>query len=104
MASSANIRFTTIPGGVDRLLHTTTGPYAQYLTRTGNRVVNAAKARANVDTGLMRSRIEFRLESEGGHLVGIVAANTNYSRYVHDGNGSYPGNPFLTDALRDVLG
>ena len=90
--------FRTNQAGVDALLHSTTGPYAQWLTRVGNQVVNAAKVRANVDTGLMRSMIEFRLEVEGGLLVGYVEAKTDYSFYVH------AHNPFLTDALAEVVG
>lgn len=104
MASEAAFSFRSDPGGLDALLHSESGPYAQWLTRLGNQVVNGAKARANVDTGTMRSLIEFRLEVEDGKLVGIVAARTNYSFYVHNGHGSYPGNPFLTDALREAVG
>lgn len=95
---SASYSFRPDPGGIERLARSQTGPVAQYLTRLGNRVVNNAKSRANVDTGLMRSRIEFRLDSEGGQLVGIVAARTEYSVYVH------AINPFLTDALADEIG
>ena len=65
---------------------------------------NGAVIRANVDTGLMRSRIEFRLEVEAGRLVGIVAARTSYAVHVHNGTRHYRGNPFLTDSLRAVLG
>lgn len=93
-----SVKFTTNAAGVDALLHSTTGPYAQWLTRVGNSVVNGAKRRANVDTGLMRSRIEFRLEVEAGVLVGYVEAKTHYSFYVH------ARNPFLTDALQEVVG
>lgn len=103
MVSSAAVTFTTNQAGVDRLLHTESGAYGQWLTRIGNQVVNGAKTRANVKTGLMRSRIEFRLELVDGKLVGIVAARTNYSYWVHNGNGRYGGNTFLTDALREVL-
>lgn len=95
--SSASITFTVNQGGVDRLLHSESGPYGQWLTRVGNRAVNEAKIRANVDTGLMRSRIEFRLTSEGGVLVGYVAARTDYSFYVH----AY--NPFLLDGVAAAL-
>jgi len=100
------VSFTFDPdrGGQDRLLHDESGPYGQWLARVGNRVVNGAKTRANVDTGLMRSRIEFRIERDDDGLVGIVAARTNYSYFVHNGTRWYAGNPFLTDALRDVLG
>ena len=103
MASSAEWSFRVDNAGVDRLLHDPSGPMGQWLTRLGNQVVNGAKTRANVDTGNMRSRIEFRLEVEGGVLVGYVAARTNYSFWVHEGFGSYPGNPFLTDALAEAL-
>ena len=102
--AGASFTFEADRAGQDRLLHSTNGPYAQWLTRVGNQIVNAAKARANVNTGLMRSSITFTLDTEsGGRLVGIVGAHVNYSLYVHNGNGYYPGNPFLLDALREVL-
>lgn len=66
--SGASFKFTTDTAGVDALLHSTTGPYAQWLARIGNRCVNSAKARSRVDTGLMRSRIEFRLEIGRAHV------------------------------------
>lgn len=100
----ASFSFTPNRAGQARLLQSPTGPLGRWMTRTGNQVVNRAKARANVDTGLMRSRIEFRLEVQQGQLVGVVAARTNYARYVHDGTRYMLGNPFLTDALRDVIG
>lgn len=66
-------------------------------------MTSAAKRRANVDTGQMRSRIEFRVETERGLVIGILAARTNYSRWVHDGTRYRRGNPFLTDAVRETL-
>lgn len=98
-----SVEFRANPAGVSELLNSTTGPYAQWLTRVGNQVVNSAKRKANVDTGLMRSRIEFRLEVEAGGLVGRVEAKTNYAFWVHQGSRGRPGNPFLTDALAEVL-
>lgn len=96
--------FTPDTGGQDRLLHSPSGPYGRWLTRVCNQVRTEAVQRANVDTGYLRSRIEYRVFVEGGKLVGEVAARTSYARFVHDGFGSYPGNPFLVDALRAVLG
>lgn len=93
----AEVTFRVSQAGVDRLLHDPGGPYGRWLTQVGNRAVNGAKQRANVDTGLMRSRIEFRIAVEGGLLVGYLAARTNYSLYVH------AINPFLTDAVREAL-
>jgi HK97 gp10 family phage protein len=102
--ASAAVDFRPNPSGVDALLHSTTGPYAQWLARVGNRIVNSAKRRAPVDTGLMRSRIEFRLELQAGVLVGTVEAKTAYSWYVHNGTRGRAGRPFLADAAREVLG
>jgi hypothetical protein len=98
VASSATYRFKPDNAGLDRLLHDPNGPVGQWLTRLGNRAASYSKMHANIDTGLMRSMIEFRLEVQGGQLVGIVAARTNYSLYVH------ANNPFLLDGLRDALG
>lgn len=99
------MEFTFKPdqGGIDRLLHTPGGAYGQWLARKGNTMTTLARSRANVDTGLMRSRIEFRVEVQGGHIVGILAAKTGYARFVHDGTRYYRGNPFLADAVRDTL-
>lgn len=98
MVSGASYTYKPDNAGLDRLLHDPNGPVGQYITRLGNRAASYAKVYANVDTGLMRSMIEFRLEVQGGQLVGIVAARTNYSLYVH------AHNPFLLDGLRDALG
>jgi hypothetical protein len=87
------------PGATDRMQEAT-------VTRVGNRIVNAAKPLANVDTGLMRSRIEFRMMLGSQPPQGEVVARTNYSYWVHNGNRrtGYSGNPFLTNAARQVLG
>lgn len=96
---SATYTFTENHRGVDRLVRDPDGSTGQMMVRLLNRVTNRAKEYANVDTGNMRSRIEYRLETDGRDLLGIVAARTNYSYWVHEGNGYYEGNPFLTDAL-----
>lgn len=102
--ATAQYTFTPNQAGIDRLLHSESGPYGRWLAQVGNRVVNTAKERANVRTGLMRSRIEFRLETGPGNtLEGIVAARVNYSFWVDQGNGRYAGSRFLSSALADVL-
>lgn len=93
---SISYEFHANDAGIDRLLHAPNGPLGVWLARKGNQWVNAAKARANVDTGLMRSRIEFRVEVDAGGLVGILAAKTSYAVYVH------ARNPFLLDAIRSA--
>ena len=103
MAGGVSVTFRADQGGIDRLLHDPSGPYGQWLAAKGLRMQNTARVLANVDTGLMRSRVEFRIDVEGGMLVGILAARTNYSRWVHDGTRYMAGNPFLVDAVRENL-
>jgi hypothetical protein len=99
MASSASYRFTPNRAGQDRLLNDPAGPYGQWLTRVLNEAANEARQRANVDTGYMRSRIEFVVQTgPDGTLEGILAARTDYALYVHE---KY--NPFLQDAINAVL-
>lgn len=90
--------------GQNALLRAPGGPYGAFLTRLGNRMVNSAKAKAPVDSGLMRSRIEFRLEIRPGGLGGVLAARTAYAYWVHDGTRWRSGRPFLMDAVRETIG
>lgn len=101
--ASVEVTFRPDRGGIDRLLQDPYGPYGQWLARRGNTMTTVAKQRANVDTGLMRSRVEFRVETEGGLVIGVLAAKTGYAKFVHDGTRYSRGNPFLTDAVRDTL-
>ena len=101
--TGVSVTFTPNQGGINRLLHDPAGPYGQWLARKGLQWQNAARVKANVDTGLMRSRIEFRVEVQGGQLLGILAARTGYARWVHDGARGRAGNPFLLDAVRENL-
>lgn len=100
---TATVTYRPNPGGVHHLLGDPNGPYGQWLLRVGNQMVNAAKRRANVDTGNMRSTIAFTVEVEAGRVVGVLAARTNYAIFVHQGTRHYRGNPFLTDAVRETL-
>jgi len=100
MSVSVTVRLDQ--AAIDRLTSSTSNYGQVYLPAVGNRMVNAAKRRANVRTGLMRSTITFRVVP-GSPASGELAANTRYSYWVHNGNGRYPGNPFLTDAVREVL-
>lgn len=91
--------YTSNHAGVHLLLQSEHGPIGQGLTRLCNRIVSTAKGNANVDTGLMRSRIEFTIEVDSdGDLVGVIAARTDYSYYVHEGTEYMEGNPFLVNA------
>lgn len=99
----ADLTFRLDPAAMDRMLNDPNGMYGRWLARKGLVWQNAARVKANVDTGLMRSRIEFRVEVEQGQLVGILAARTKYAVFVHNGTRYYEGNPFLMDAVRENL-
>lgn len=103
MATDASVTFRPNQAALDRMLNDPNGMYGRWLARKGLIWQNAARVKANVDTGLMRSRIEFRLEVEAGVLVGVLAARTSYAVFVHNGTRYYPGNPFLMDAVRENL-
>jgi hypothetical protein len=96
--STVTYQVHTVHAGMERLLHDEHGPMGQAMARLCNRIVGTSQGFANVDTGLMRSRIEFTIEMRDGELCGIVAARTEYSLYVHEGTWFMDGNPFLTDA------
>lgn len=97
--AGASYTFKPNRAGQDRLLHDPYGPYGRWLTRVLNEAANEARQRANVDTGYMRSRIEFVVQQgPSGALEGILAARTNYAIYVHEKH-----NPFLRLAIAAVL-
>lgn len=96
--SSATATFHPNSRGIYMLISAPDGEVGRGLARLCNRIVGTSQGFANVDTGLMRSRIEFTIESDGRDLVGVIAARTDYSYYVHEGTWFMDGNPFLTDA------
>lgn len=102
--AAPEVRWVPDRGGQASLMQSPGGAYGAYLTRLGNRMVNSAKGKAPVDTGLMRSRIEFRLELQGKRLGGVLAAKTAYAYWVHDGTRWREGRPFLLDAVRETIG
>lgn len=102
--AAPSVRVNLDQNALDRLYRDPTSVYGEvFLTRTGNQIVNAAKVRANVDTGLMRSTIQFRISPTARPPVGEVVARTKYAKFVHDGTRFYRGNPFLLEAARDVI-
>lgn len=98
----ATVKSVTVrvnPQGVHHLMHDPGGEAMTFLLRFGNAVLNNSRSRVNVDTGYLRSTgvVEERPEES----MVRVAYRASYARWVHDGNGRYGGNPYLTDALRD---
>lgn len=90
--------------GMQHTFHSIDGPLGQSMARLCNRITTTAKGYAPVDTGLMRSRIEFTIEHDGDELMGVIAARTDYSLYVHEGTIYTEPNPFLEDAAAVEIG
>lgn len=99
-----DVRWIPNRAGQRRLTSDPSGPLGRWLTRVGNQAANSARRRAPVDTGLMRSRIEFRIEIGREGLIGILAARTRYAYFVHQGAHGRAGRPFLLDAVRETIG
>jgi HK97 gp10 family phage protein len=100
----ASARFTYYKAEEARLMHHASGPVGRYLARIAAKVETAAKTRCPVDTGRLRSSINWRMELEGDKLVAIIGTNVEYAIYVHEGTKYMPGRPFLLEGLHQVLG
>lgn len=99
----ATVRVRIVESGILRLRQ---GPVRRYMLRLGNRVLNNARGRVNVDKGYLRST---------GTVISTsfdtvrVAFTARYARFVHDGwrhhsdRGRYRGNPYLRDAMKEEI-
>jgi hypothetical protein len=85
-------------GGVRHHFHV--GPVAKDLARRCFRVERAAKRGCPVDTGRLRSSINWRLARDGRGLLGIVGTNDTYAPYVEFGTTRTAAQPYLRPALQ----
>lgn len=99
---SIAIEVTIDRGALDRYVKSPDGPVMGYLARVGNQVSNRSAVNCPVDTGYLRSSREVSIDPAAGKVT--VAYRARYAIFVHDGTRFMPGRPFLTDALRSVLG
>lgn len=76
----------------------------QWAEDAGRRVVNAAKARAPVDNGRLRSSISATLELNPTTCILRVGSDVPYARYVEEGTGIYgPRGRRITPVRRQAL-
>lgn len=87
-----------------KLLKATGSPTGRMLARYAAKIETAAKTHCPVDTGRLRSSINWRLEFYGGVLTAIIGTNVEYAIYVHEGTRYMTGRPFLVQGMHDVLG
>lgn len=101
MTAAAQVQIRVDRAGLARFATSPTGPVMVFMTRLGNRVLNNARTRVNVDTGYLRST--GTMEVLPGDSAVRVAFRARYALAVHNGHHSYPGNPYLADALNEEV-
>lgn len=73
------------------------------LRKKGFRIVRAAKQKAPVDTGRLRSSITLEEETVNRFIKVKIGTNVEYAPFVEFGTPSQPAQPFLRPAARQVL-
>lgn len=96
----SNVRVVLDQAGLTRLLESEQGPVGKELARRTIRVDRSAKDRCPVDTGRLRSSINWRMARDGRGLLGIVGTNVTYAPYVEFGTSRAGAQPFLRPALQ----
>lgn len=90
-------------GELAALLTGPNGPVAKTLVRRAIQVDRAAKRLAPVDTGRLRSSINWRIERDPFGLRAVVGTNVHYAVYQEFGTSKMPAHPFLRPALLAAL-
>lgn len=94
---------TTLNGpALDRLLESPAGPVARDLARRAVRVDTAAKRLCAVDTGRLRSSIDWRLAVDPVGLLAIIGTRVQYAPHVEFGTSRMRAQPFLRPALQQA--
>lgn len=71
------------------------------LTKTGEFVKSEAKIRTPVDTGLLRSSLDYNVIEEEKTVE--VGTNTEYAIYVEKGTTKQKAQPYLTPAIEENI-
>lgn len=82
-----------------RLLESPDGEVGQDLARRCVTIDRAAKGYCPVDTGRLKSSINWRLAHDSQGLAGIVGTNVEYAAYVELGTRYMAARSFLRRAL-----
>lgn len=81
------------------LFESPSGDVARDLTRRALQVDNAAKQLCPVDTGRLRSSINWQIGQDGDGLLAMVGTNVEYAPHVELGTSKMAAQPFLLPAL-----
>lgn len=102
--------FHTLKYGPVRQLFNRKGRIFAHTYRLGVKIQNAAKVRLGrspkrIDTGRLRASITVTTFTWTGGIPGVrVGTNVEYAIYVHEGTRYMQANPFIDDAVRQVVG
>lgn len=76
----------------------------QWGHRIGGRVQNAARKRTPVDTGALRTSIEYTVDVRPNSTHVTIGSPLEYARYIHEGTGIYgPKGAPIVPVTRQVL-
>lgn len=95
-------------GPVRQLFNRKSGIYRHTLT-LGVKITNAAKVRLSrspkrIDTGRLRASIKVSTFTALAGVAAVsVGTNVEYAIYVHEGTRYMQANPFISDAVRQVV-
>lgn len=81
------MRVTLNKAGLDHLLRSPAGPVVKEITTRTRTTSNLAKRNVGVDTGRLRSSIQYTVNIHHDKVVGTVGSMVQYARYHHDGTG-----------------
>lgn len=73
--------------GLDEILRSPTGPVVKEVTKRTRTTSNLAKRKVGVDTGRLKSAIQYTVNIQHDKVIGTVGAMVQYARYHHDGTG-----------------
>lgn len=81
------MRINLSKAGLDEILRSPNGPVVKEVTKRTRSTSNLAKRKVGVDTGRLRSSIQYTVNAQHDKVVGTVGAMVQYARYHHDGTG-----------------
>lgn len=82
-----------------KLFDSPEGPVGKAVTKACIRVHGRARQLAPVDTGRLRSSIQYEVGRDGRGIVGRIGTNVHYAKHVEFGTRRMRAQPFLRPGL-----
>jgi hypothetical protein len=88
---AGGVRIEYSSGGIRNLMAAPNGGIVVYMHRQGEKVRNAARRNAPVDTGRLRGSITSEMRRDGNRVTVRIGSNLPYAVYTEEGTGIYAG-------------